>query len=81
MDVNSLLPFLMNRAGGGNGGNMDALLKMAQGEKPDISTVMDMAMKNQKKAAPVGLSPIIDVASYEILGKLIACFYAQSAAN
>lgn len=69
MDINSLLPLLMQRNGAA-GNNLNTLLKFAQGEKPDINTVMSMAMETKKKNAATGLRPVIFVASHSILGKL-----------
>lgn len=71
MDMSALLPLFLRKNGGDNG-KMDALFKLAQGEKPDVSTVMQMAMENNRKNAAAGFRPIVRVASYSILGKLCA---------
>ena len=52
MDLSSILPLLMSKSGVG-GDKMNTLMKFAHGEKPDIGTVMNMAME-QKKQAPQG---------------------------
>ncbi len=75
MDLSSLLPLLMAKSGAGND-KMSTLLKMTRGEKPDINTVMNMAMNNKKNTIS-GLSPVAEIASYEILGKLTKCFTAK----
>lgn len=72
MDLGSILPLLMSKSGVG-GDKMNTLMKFAHGEKPDIGTVMNMAME-QKKQAPQGLAPVADIASAEIFGKLAKHF-------
>ena len=72
MDISSLLPLLMSRSGAG-GEKMNTLLRFAQGEKPDIGTVMNMAMDNRQHGLR-GLGPISEIASDAILGKLTKNF-------
>lgn len=72
MDLSSILPLLMTKSGAGDN-RMNTLMKFAQGEKPDISAVMNMAMDNQKRAA-LGLAPIADFTSHEVFGKLAKYF-------
>lgn len=71
MDLSSVLPLLLGKRGGADE-KTEALLRMAQGEKPDLNTVMHMAM--QQKKAPQGLLPVVSVASYAIVGKLYKYF-------
>ncbi|MCI8459114.1 MAG: hypothetical protein HFE46_05570 [Clostridia bacterium] len=70
MDLSNLLPLFLQKNGGEGNEKMNTLLRFAQGEKPDMGAVMNMAMQNKKKNAAVGLRPIVSVASYSILGKL-----------
>ena len=77
MDLSSILPLLMTKSGVGND-KMSTLMKFAHGEKPDMSTVMNMAME-QKKQAPQGLAPIAEIASAEILGKITRHFVVARA--
>ncbi|MCI8595543.1 MAG: hypothetical protein HFE35_01830 [Clostridia bacterium] len=77
MDISSILPLLMNKNGSVGAGNdkMNTLLKFAQGEKPDITTVMNMAMANRNNSQkPSGLKAVAAVCSFEILGKLSRYF-------
>lgn len=73
MDIGSLLPLLIQQKGVGNE-RLGALLRMAQGEKPDLGSVMQMAMTNKNRSGPMGLAPVIDIACYEITGKLTKFF-------
>ncbi len=75
MDINAILPLLMNKAGGKNE-QAQTLMKLAQGEKPDVGTVMNLAMQNRRKSPPPGLKAVASVASCEIFGKL-AKFFVQ----
>lgn len=76
MDISSILPLLMNKngTGGANNPQMDTLLKFAQGEKPDINSVMNMAMANRNSKKPSGLKAVAPICSFEILGKLTKHF-------
>lgn len=74
MDISKLLPLLMNNQAQGKDERTNALLKLAQGEKPDIGAVMNMAMSGRGKARPMGLKAVCDIASYEIIGKLVKYF-------
>ncbi len=77
MDVKSLLPLLAMLSGGkGNAEKIDALSKMLDGEKPDITKVMSM-MPAQKPRA-TGLKPICDFAGFDILGRLASYFTKKS---
>ncbi|MDE6398661.1 MAG: hypothetical protein K2L51_05010 [Clostridiales bacterium] len=71
MDLNSLLPLLMQKGANGTGDEkMNTLLRFAQGEKPDLSAVMHMAMQNKQKNAPQGLRPVARFTCNSVLGKL-----------
>ena len=72
MDMQSLFPLLLQQRAGSDP-RKAALLKLAEGEKPDLSTVLNMA---RERPAPLGLSPLVDLASYAIIGKL-AAYFAQ----
>ena len=74
MDLSSVLPLFLNKRGGADD-KTEALLRMAQGEKPDLGTVMQMAM--QQKKSPQGLVPVVDIASNGIVGKLYKYFHLQ----
>ena len=63
---------LMGKAGAGND-RLSTLLHLAQGKKPDMDTVMQMAMENRKHKF-VGFAPIADIAPCEIMGKLTKWF-------
>lgn len=73
MDISTILPLLMSKASAKND-KMDTLLKFAQGEKPDVGTVMNMAMANKNRNRFIGLRPVSEIASYEIMGKLAKYF-------
>lgn len=73
MDLSTLLPLFLSKAGGNNE-RLAPLIKMASGEKPDISEVMSMAMAGSRRYAPMGLKPIANVASDTIVGKLAKFF-------
>ena len=68
MDMSKLLPLLMSK-NGANNDRVQTLMKLAGGEKPDVGTVMNMALESRKTRL-IGLKPISEIASYEIMGKL-----------
>lgn len=71
MDLNALFPLLMQKgANGADNEKMNALLRFAQGEKPDMTAVMNMAMQNKQKNAPQGLRPVARFTCNSVLGKL-----------
>ena len=70
MDIQSLFPLLLHQHTGSDP-RLNTLLKLAGGEQPDIGTVLNMA---KERTAPLGLSPLVGLASYAILGKLAAYF-------
>lgn len=74
MDIGMLLPLLMGKSDGTNNEKMNSLLKLAQGEKPDINAVMNMAMAQKQKSPYYGLKAVAGIASCEILGKLAGFF-------
>lgn len=77
MDINAILPLLMNKMNNGGMGNekMNALLKLTKGEKPDMGEVMNMAMNSRNNATkPFGIKEIASFAPTETLGKLIKFF-------
>ncbi len=67
MEMRSILPLLMQQ--NPNDTRMQTLLSLAENKQPDLATVMQLA-KSQTK--PKGLRPIIHIAPYAILGKLVA---------
>ena len=71
MDMQSIFPLLLQQRSGSDP-RMQTLLKLAGGQQPDLSTVLNMA----KSSAPLGLKPLVDLASYAIIGKL-AAYFAQ----
>lgn len=73
MDIGALLPLLLNKTGTKNA-KMNTLLQMAQGGKPDIGTVMNMAMENRNEKNALGLKAVSEIASHEIMGKLAKYF-------
>ena len=73
MDLNALLPLLMSKTGA-NSERMNTLFKLAKGEKPDMGTVMNMAMQNRPKNNFFGLKSISGIASDEIMGKIARHF-------
>ena len=73
MDIGMLLPLLMGKSGGTNE-KMNSLLKLAQGGKPDLNTVMNMAMSQKQKSPYYGLKAVAGIASCEILGRLTRHF-------
>ena len=70
MDIRSILPLLLQQRTGADT-RMQTLLKLAEGETPDINTVLSMA---KERPAPLGLSPLVGLAAYGIIGKLAAYF-------
>lgn len=73
MDIGALLPLLMRKTNMKND-KMNALLQMAQNGKPDIGTVMHMAMEKQNEKPVLGLKAVGEIASCEIMGKLAKHF-------
>ena len=75
MDLNSILPLLMNKLNNGDNEKMNTLLKLTKGEKPDMGEVMNMAMNSRNNAVkPFGIKEIASFAPTETLGKLIKFF-------
>ena len=72
MDMQSIFPLLLQQRSGSDP-RMQPLLKLAGGQQPDVSTVLEMA---KERSAPLGLRPLVDLASYAIIGKL-AAYFAQ----
>ena len=72
MDMSKILPLLINRSGAQND-RVQTLMKLAGGEKPDMNTVMNMALESRKMRL-IGLKPIAEIAPCGIIGKLTKHF-------
>ncbi|MDE7394934.1 MAG: hypothetical protein K2M95_02290 [Clostridiales bacterium] len=71
MDMQSILPLLLQRNTESDA-RMQMLLKLAEGKKPDIGTMLNLA--KPERPAPLGLSPLTALATYGIIGKLASYF-------